>query len=91
MIGVHSNRYAKLDAVRKHVVEFDMPIPIVVDFPDGRLVSQFQKHGIALAFPHYLLIDPEGKVLLDDRTIPNVYLRSYKLEIIRKLLLNNKL
>jgi hypothetical protein len=55
------------------------------------LVSQFQKHGIAQAFPHYVLIDPEERVLLDDRTIPHLYLRTYKLEIIRKLLLNSKL
>ncbi len=90
VIGVHSNRFATLDAVREHVVKFEMSMPIVVDFPDGRLVSQFQKHGIAQAFPHYVLIDPEGRVLLDDRTIPHLYLRTYKLEIIRKLLLNNK-
>jgi hypothetical protein len=34
-----------------------------------------------------VLISHEGKVLLDDRTIPHPSLRSYKLEIIRELLL----
>jgi hypothetical protein len=44
-------------------------------------------HGISLVCPNYVLIDPEGKVLLDDRTIAHPTLRSYKLEIIRKYLL----
>ena len=42
---------------------------------------------VASLFPAYVLIDPAGKVVLDDRTIAHSTLRSYKLEIIRKYLL----
>ena len=67
-----------------------LPCPVVVDHPDGRTVSRYQSHGIATIFPSYVLIDPAGKVLLDDRTIAHASLRSYKLEIIRARLLDRK-
>jgi thiol-disulfide isomerase/thioredoxin len=85
-IGVHTNANPP-EAVRAHVAEIGLPFPVMVDHPDGRTVSRYQSHGVASLFPTYILIGPEGKVLLDDRTIPHPTLRSYKLEIIRKYLL----
>jgi len=62
---------------------------VAVDHPDGRTVARFEEHGLPAGYPDYVLIGPEGKVLLDDRTIPHPSLRLYKLEVIRKLLLES--
>jgi thiol-disulfide isomerase/thioredoxin len=86
VIGVHNSSQPP-EAVREHVAKIGLPFPITVDHPDGRTVASFEKHGIPSGYPDYVLISPEGKVLLDDRTIPHPVLRAYKLEIIRKLLL----
>jgi hypothetical protein len=64
-----------------------LPFPVVVDHPDGRTLARYQAHGIAQSIPSYVLIGPDGTVLLDDRTIPHPTLRSYKIEIIRQFLL----
>ncbi len=89
VIGVHNNSSLP-EAVRKHVAEIGLPFPVAVDHPDGRTIARFEKHGVPSGYPDYVLISPEGKVLLDDRTIPHPTLRSYKLEIIRKLLLESQ-
>ncbi len=86
VIGVHNNSETA-EAVRAHVAKIGLPIPVVVDHPDGRMISQFESYGIPTGYPDYVLISPDGKVLLDDRTIPHPTLRTYKLEIVRKLLL----
>ena len=69
VIGVHTNNDPP-EKVRKHVEEIGLPFPIAVDHPDGRTVSKFQSHKLVGGFPSYVLIDPDGNVLLDDRTIP---------------------
>jgi thiol-disulfide isomerase/thioredoxin len=86
VIGVHNNSSAP-EAVREHVAKIGLPFPVAVDHPDGRTVARFEEHGVPSGYPDYILISPDGKVLLDDRTIPHPSLRTYKLEIIRKLLL----
>jgi hypothetical protein len=68
------------------VKEIDLPYPIAVDHPDGRTVAKFQSRKLVRGFPSYVLIDPEGNVLLDDRTTPHSTLRGYQLEIIRNAL-----
>ncbi len=88
VIGVH-NSSGDPEAVRAHVAKIGLPFPIVLDHPDGRTVARFEPHGIPDGYPDYVLISPEGKVLLDDRTIPHPTLRGYKLEIIRQLLLES--
>lgn len=88
VIGVHNNS-ATPDAVKAHVEKIGLPFPIAVDHPDGRCVARFEPHGIPDGYPDYVLISPEGKVLFDDRTIPAPMLRSFKLEIIRSLLLKS--
>ncbi len=89
VIGVHNNSSAP-EAVRKHVARIGLPFPVAVDHPDGRTIARFEEHGVPAGYPDYVLISPEGKVLLDDRTIPHPTLRSYKLEIIRKFLLESQ-
>jgi thiol-disulfide isomerase/thioredoxin len=89
VIGIHNNSNSP-DAVREHVAKLGLPFPVMVDYPDGRTVAKFQRHGIADGYPNYVLIGPDGNVLLDDRTIPHPALRSYKVEIIRKHLLSGE-
>jgi len=88
VIGVHTNSYGTLDEVRKHVVDIALPFPVVVDHADGRMVASFRAHGIANGFPNYVLIGPDGTILLDDRTIPHPPLHGYKVEIVRQYLLS---
>ncbi len=86
VIGVHNNS-SPPDVVKEHVAKIGLPFPVAVDHPDGRTIARFEKHGIPDGYPDYVLISPEGKVLLDDRTIPSPALRVSKLELIRKFLL----
>jgi|GEM_PF-1834676 len=89
VIGVHTNSARPLEDIRRHVAELGLSFPVMVDHPDGRTIAHYQTHRIANIFPNYVLIDPEGKVLLDDQTIPHPTLRANKLEIIRKYLLTS--
>lgn len=86
VIGFHNNSQ-NAEAVREHVQKLGLKFPIAVDHPDGRTVAAFQKQRLAGGYPSYVLISPEGKVLLDDRTILHPSLRRYKVDILRKLLL----
>jgi thiol-disulfide isomerase/thioredoxin len=61
--------------------------PIVADNPDGRIFAAYREHGMADAYPTYALIGPDGNVLLDDATVAGPRLSTFKLEIIRKLLM----
>lgn len=85
VIGVHNNS-ALPDAVREHAANVGLTFPIVIDHPDGRIVSRYQKHGLVPHYPSYVLIGPDGTVLLDDQTIAHPKLSSYKLEILRSYL-----
>jgi thiol-disulfide isomerase/thioredoxin len=88
VIGVHNSNYRTVEQVREHVNQLGISFPIVVDHLDGRTVGSYERHRIAKGYPSYVLIGPDGNVLLDDSTI--AYPRSlhgYKLEIIRKFLL----
>jgi thiol-disulfide isomerase/thioredoxin len=89
VIGVHNNSSTP-EAVREHVARIGLPFPVAVDHPDGRTIARFEEHGVPNGYPDYVLISPQGKVLLDDRTIPHPTLRAYKLEIIRKLVLESQ-
>jgi thiol-disulfide isomerase/thioredoxin len=85
VIGVHDNS-TPLEAIEKDVIKNKLLYPIVVDHPDGRIMSVYNAHGIS-GFPSYVLIDPQGRVIKEDRTIASPTLRSFKFEIIRQLLL----
>jgi thiol-disulfide isomerase/thioredoxin len=85
VIGVHNNS-ALPGAVREHAAKIGLTFPIVVDHPDGRIVSRYQKHGLVPHYPSYVLIGPDGNILLDDKTIANPRLSTYKLEILHNYL-----
>lgn len=88
VIGVHNSNYSTVAQVREHVKQIGLSFPIVVDHLDGRTTASYEQHGIARVAPSYVLIGPDGNVLLDDHTIPQSRrLHGYKLEIIRKFLL----
>jgi thiol-disulfide isomerase/thioredoxin len=89
VIGIHNNS-SPPEAVRKHVAEIGLPFAVAVDHTDGRTVARFEEHGIPDGYPDYVLISPEGKVLLDDRTIPHPSMRAYKVEIVRKFVLESE-
>ena len=82
VVAVHDNSVPK-DLVREHAEKIGLPFPVMVDHPDGRTLARYEKHGIS-GYPSYMLIGPDGKVLMEDCTIPNPKLRTYKLEIIRE-------
>ncbi|MHB1556298.1 MAG: redoxin family protein [Isosphaeraceae bacterium] len=88
VIGVHNNS-SPPEVVKEHVAKIGLPFPVAVDHPDGRTIARFEKHGIPDGYPDYVLISPEGKVLLDDRTIQSPALVAFKLEIIRRFLLES--
>ncbi|MGE5193705.1 MAG: redoxin domain-containing protein, partial [Deltaproteobacteria bacterium] len=89
VIGVHNNS-ALPNAVAEHVARIGLPFPVVVDHSDGRLIARYQQHGLVPHYPSYVLIGPDGTVLLDDVTIPNPKLLYYKLEILHQYLHGTK-
>ncbi len=90
VIAVHDNS-SPHDLIREHAVEKGMEMPIVVDHTDGRLLKSWESLGLANAYPSYVLIDPDGRLLAADNTIPAPLLRVYKVEIVRQHLLQAKL
>ncbi|QEH36032.1 Thiol-disulfide oxidoreductase ResA [Aquisphaera giovannonii] len=89
VIGIHNNSSTP-DAVREHVARIGLPFAVAVDHADGRTVARFEEHGLPNGYPDYVLLSPEGKVLLDDRTIPHPTLRGYKLEVVRRFVLESQ-
>jgi thiol-disulfide isomerase/thioredoxin len=85
VIGIHDNSMP-LEAVEADVSKEKLSYPIVVDHPDGRILAAYRKHGIS-GFPSYVLIGPDGTVLKDDETVACPTLRSFKIEIVRELLM----
>jgi thiol-disulfide isomerase/thioredoxin len=86
VIGVHDNSMP-LEAIKDDVAKSGLSYPIVADNPDGRIFATYREHGMADAYPTYALIDPDGNVLLDDATVAGPSLSSFKVEIIRQLLM----
>ncbi len=78
-----------LEAIKKDAEKEKLTYPIVVDYPDGRILASYKAHGIS-GYPSYVLIGPDGNVMLDDSTIAGPTLRSFKIEIIRELLLADR-
>jgi thiol-disulfide isomerase/thioredoxin/protocatechuate 3,4-dioxygenase beta subunit len=86
VIGVHDNSMP-LESIEADVAKERLAYPIVVDHPDGRILTRYKAHGVA-GYPSYMLVGPDGTVLTDDDTVPGPSLRSFKIEIIRQLLLD---
>jgi thiol-disulfide isomerase/thioredoxin len=86
VIGVHDNSMP-LEAIKEDVTKSGLTYPIVVDNPDGRIFATFREHGMADAYPTYALIGPDGRVVLDDATVPGPRLSTLKVEIIRQYMM----
>ena len=56
-----------------------MDYPIVVDDSEGTITKQFRSVGLQ-GFPHYILLDRQGRVLHNDSVGDGPSLRSYKFE-----------
>ena len=89
VIGVHDHSSSH-DTIRAHARENDMQMPIVVDYPDGRILKAYEHLGLVAGYPSYLLVDPQGRLITADRTTSGPSLRRYKLEIIRQLILERR-
>ncbi|MCA9075276.1 MAG: redoxin domain-containing protein [Planctomycetaceae bacterium] len=87
IIGVHDNSVDP-DKIAEHVEKHGMENPIVIDHSDGRLLREYESHGIS-GYPSYLLIGPDGRVLIENRTAGGPSLRVYKLEIVRQYLMEH--
>jgi thiol-disulfide isomerase/thioredoxin len=81
VIGIHDNS-VPADTVREHVKRQGLPFPVVIDRPDGQILSRYKPHGVRF-YPSYLLIGPDGNVLHQDAAIPGPTLHTYMFEIIR--------
>ena len=88
VIGIHDNSVAP-DAVREHVKRQELDFPIVIDTPDGRIMSRYERHGVRFR-PSYLLIGPDGNVLFHDAIDPESQLSSYMPEIVRAYLIGEQ-
>jgi thiol-disulfide isomerase/thioredoxin len=86
VIAVHDNSETA-EAVRAFAERQGMNVPILVDEPDGRTTARYEGHGLS-GYPSHILIAPDGTVADDDTTTPGPSLRTYKIELIRELLLD---
>jgi thiol-disulfide isomerase/thioredoxin len=90
VVGVHDNSVAP-KLIREHVLKEKMTFAIAIDTPDGRSLSAYKKLGLCSGYPSYVLLSPEGTVLLADNVLPGPTLRTFKLELIRTALLGRGL
>ena len=88
VIGVHDNSSTP-EAVREHCQQLGLTFPMVVDYADGRIVNAYRQLGLQ-GFPSYFLIGPDGKILENDNDADGPSLRSFKLEVIRKYVLDRR-
>src|SRR5262249_32296160 len=85
VIGVHNNS-SPPEAVREHCRQQGLTFPTVVDHADGRILNAYRQLGVS-GFPSYILIGPDGNILENDNTTAGPSLRSFKLEVVRKYVL----
>jgi len=88
VIGVHDNSSTP-EAVREHCRQQGLTFPIVVDHPDERILNAYRELGVH-GFPCYLLIGPDGNILENDRVTDGPFLRLFKIELLRKYVLDRK-
>ncbi|MDZ4848867.1 MAG: redoxin family protein [Pirellulaceae bacterium] len=89
IVSVHAWN-STVDNVREFAAQHKMEYPIVVDGVDQEIRKEFYKLGI-VGYPGYLLLDPEGRIVLNDVFAEQHYLRDQKIALIREILLKNKL
>lgn len=66
-----------------------MNYPVVVDTADGLIIKQFKQIGVQ-AYPSYILLGPDGKIVSNDSVGAEHFLRSNKLEIIHSQIQKSK-
>lgn len=64
VISIH-NKSQSAEAVAAHAKEHEMTFPIVVDNSEGSILADYGKLGV-IGYPSYLLIDPNGRILIND-------------------------
>ncbi|HVJ66793.1 MAG TPA: carboxypeptidase regulatory-like domain-containing protein [Caulifigura sp.] len=89
VIAVHDNS-STADKVREHCESLGLKFPIVVDQPDGRVLNKWGSQVGVRWFPTYVLLDPDGRVLVNDAAYVGPSLRQYKLEVIREVVLRQR-
>ena len=90
VVSVHNNSQTA-EKVRQFAESNAMSYPIVVDDAAGHIMEKFAKLGI-FSYPSYLLVDPDGNILLNDRIRQSdaPLLRRDKIEVIYSLLRTQK-
>ncbi len=82
VVSVHTDGQSPKD-VQNFADKFGMDYPIVVDDAEGTITKQFRKRGVE-AFPSYIFLDPQGRILHNDATSDGLTLREYKMELINQ-------
>ena len=78
VVSVHKDGETPKD-VKIFADKNGMDYPIVVDDSEGTITKQFRSIGLQ-GFPHYILLDRQGRVLHNDAVSDGPSLRSYKFE-----------
>ena len=78
VVSVHKDGEAPED-VKIFADKNDMRYPIVVDDAEGTITKQFRELGL-IGFPHYILLDRQGRIIHNDAVSGGPSLRSYKFE-----------
>ncbi len=90
VVGMHDNSVAS-KLIHEHIEKIKLTFPVAIDTPDGRSVSAYKKLGLCVGYPSYVLLSPDGTVLLADNVLPGPTLRGFKLELIRAALMGRPL
>jgi thiol-disulfide isomerase/thioredoxin len=85
VVGVHDNSSSP-EAVIEHCRQQGLTFPIVVDRTDGRIVNAYRRLRLS-SFPTYVLIGPDGNILENGSVTDGPPLRVFKLEVVRKYVL----
>jgi peroxiredoxin len=86
VVSVHKDGETPKD-VKTFADKNEMNYPIVVDDSEGTITKQFGELGLQ-GFPHYILLDPQGRILHNNAVSDGVTLRSYKFETIYEAILS---
>lgn len=82
VVSVNTSGRETPDEVSRYALERGMKYPIVVDDAAETIASQFKPLGLS-GFPHYMLLDPDGRIVFNDK-LSEGSLRMSKLELIHK-------
>ena len=78
VVSVHKDGESPND-VKIFADKNNMDYPIVVDDSEGTIAKQFSALGLK-GYPHYILLDRQGRILHNDAVSDGPSLRSYKFE-----------